>query len=378
MRTTTRTFFVLGAVVTAAGAPSLGAQPPQRVRVSEQAVERRPQRVDSLLERVLGGDIQTVKRTLITWRERESALMREMRSVPETDLTNQRRVKEELALHARDGFAIMTAIQARCMRERGPRPPGYLGLNLRLRDQRSAGQLKSEGNFVTSVEPGSPAERAGIRSDDKILSIANLDALEQMPDIDAQLIPGRSLAVRVERNGTRQDFTLTVARRPEGFGDSCADFDRELEPMRIAGPAQFMFEESGTGNRRVYVRTREAPDPSELPEEVRIEIYTPGGAASGAPSYFAGAVFRMLDADWGEVLGVRQGVIVGDVATGSPAALSGLKGGDVITAVGRSPVATPVMLVQILNTIGEREAVLSVVRAKEKKSITLKWSGRSR
>lgn len=376
MHTTARTLFVLGAVVTAAGAPSLGAQQPPRVRVSEQVVDRRVLRVDSLVERILGGDVETVKRTVTSWRERETQLLRDQRSVPDTDPVGQRRVREQLALHARDGFAIQSAIQARCMREGGPRPPGYLGLNLRLRGELINGQLKSQGNFVTSVEPGSPAERAGMRSEDRVLSIAGLDALEQMPDIGAQLIPGRAMTVRVERDGARQEYTLTVARRPEGFGDSCADLARELEPMRIAGPGQFLFEDTGPGIRRLFVRQREPADPSEVPTEVRIEIYTPGGAASGAPSFFAGAVFRMLDADWGEVLGVRQGVIVGDVATGSPAALSGLKGGDVITAVGRSPVATPVTLVQILNTMVEREAVLSVVRAKEKKSITLKWSER--
>lgn len=379
MRTTSRTLFVLGAVLTALGALSLGAQSPQQVRVGERMIERRLLRADSLIERILTGDVQSVKRIVTTWRERETQLMRELRAVPESDVAGRRRLDEQFAEHNREGFAIQSAIQARCIEEGGPRPAGYLGLNLTNVFQVENGEPRALGTTVTSVEPGSPAERAGIQRNDKVLSLAGLDATERTPNVAPQLIPGRTMSVRVEREGMTREFTLTIARRPEGFGDSCAEFERELVPMRLAGPGRIMLEQPGTTRRRVIVEGRANGDPRELEGgRMQILVFGPGAENHTAISFFAGAEFRMLDADWGEVLGVRQGVIVSDVASGSEAARSGLKSGDVVTAVGRSPVAMPMTLVQMLGTMPEREAVLSVVRGKEKKRITLTWSGRDR
>ena len=379
MRTTSRTLFVLGTVLTAVGAPSLEAQQPQQVRVGERTIERRAQRGDSLIDGILTGDVQSVKRIVTNWRERESQLMRELRAVPESDVAARRRLDEQFAIHNREGFAIQSAIQARCIDEGGPRPAGYLGLNLTNVFQVENGEPKALGTTVTSVEPGSPAERAGIQRNDKVLSLAGLDATERTPNVAPQLIPGRMMSVRVEREGTAREFTLTIARRPEGFGDSCDEFERELVPMRLTGPGRIMIEQPGTGRRRVIVEDRENADPRELEGGMmRIVVFGSGAENHTAISFFAGAEFRMLDADWGAVLGVRQGVIVSNVASGSEAARSGLKSGDVVTAVGRSPVAMPMTLVQILGTMPEREAVLSVVRGKKKQSVTLKWSGPER
>ncbi len=379
MRRHTRTFLSFGAVLMAAGATVLGAQQPQQVRVGDRMIERRALRADSLVDRILTGDVESVKRIVVAWRERESQLLRDLRAAPENDLAARRRIDEQLALHNRDGIAIQSAIQTRCIDEGGPRPAGYLGLNLTNVFEVENGEPKGLGTTVTSVEPGSPAERAGIQRNDKVLTLAGLDASERTPNVIPLLVPGRTMSVRVERDGATREFTLTIARRPEGFGDSCEQFERELLPMRMAGPGRIMLEQPGTMRRRVVVESRENADPRE-PEggTMRILVFGPGAEDHTAVSFFAGAEFRMLDADWGEALGVRQGVIVINVASGSEAARSGLRGGDVVTAVGRSPVAMPMTLVQILGTMPEREAVLSVVRAKERKNITLKWSGPQR
>lgn len=73
---------------------------------------------------------------------------------------------------------------------------------------------------------------------------------------------------------------------------------------------------------------------------------------------------------------MTQGVIVNAGASGSMAAQSGLRGGDVITAVDRSPVTSPVALVQLLGMSERHEATLSVVRGKEKKTLVIRWGTR--
>lgn len=354
-------------------APAVGAQ---TVRV----IERTTVRADSVVDRILVANVEEVKRVVATWRDREGQLVREIRAAGATDAKTRQRLEEQLALHTRDGFAIMSAIQARCVDERVPRPAGYLGLNLTAGYVVENGQPRSTGTVVTSVEPGSPAERAGVVRNDRVISIAGLDMRERVPDLAEQLVPGRSVVVRVERQGASRDLPLTVARRPEGFGESCGEFERALIPMRIPGQGRIVVDETGAGERRVIIDSREvAPRRASTPEqggEVRLFVFGPGAENKTAVAFFAGAEFRTLDADWGEVLGVRQGVIVNEVASGSSAALAGLKGGDVITALGRSPVASPMTLVQMLGSMDGTEATLSVVRGKERKTVTLRWGPR--
>lgn len=349
----------------------------QTLRVTERITDRRTVRSDSLMDRILEGEVGDVKRIVTSWRERETQLLRDLRATPESDVATRRRLDEQLALHSRDGFAIMSAIQARCMEERQPRPAGYLGLNLSNTFVMEGTAPKALGTMVTSVEPGSPAERAGFQRNDRILTLGGLDARERTPDITAQLVPGRSVAVRVERNGVARDVTVPVARRPESFGDSCGEFERALVPMALPGPGRIIIDRADGESRTVVVEGRPLGRPRGAVEtEMGLLVFGPGAMTNTARAFFAGAEFRALDADWMEVLGVRQGVIVNAVANGSAAASSGLKGGDVVTAVGRSPVASPELLVQLLGTSEENEATLSVVRAKERKTVTLKWERR--
>lgn len=372
MRTDLRTLLALGAVAIAGAALEA-----QTVRVTERVITGRTIRTDSLMDRILEGEVTDVKRIVASWREREAQLIREIRATPESDAPARRRLEEQLSLHSRDGFAIMSAIQARCMDERQPRPAGYLGLNLTNVFMLEGNAPKALGTTVTSVEPGSPAERAGFQRNDRILSLGGLDARERTPDIAAQLVPGRSVVVRVERNGVARDVTVPVAQRPESFGDSCGEFERALVPMVVPGPGRLIVE--GTGGRPRAVVVEGAPlvmRRSDPDQEMGLFVFGPGAMTNTARAFFAGAEFRALDADWVEVLGVRQGVIVSAVANGSAAYASGLKGGDVVTAVDRSPVASPELLVQLLGTSDAREATLSVVRAKERKTVTLKWDRR--
>lgn len=343
-----------------------GAQAQQQVGM----MQRTNVRSDSLVKRIFNSDVSEVKRMVTEWREREQQLVNELRAVPAENFPARRRLEYDLAQHTRDGFAMMSAIEARCVDGGGDLPAGYLGLNLESTGMLIDNEPQQLVTVVTSVEPGSPAERAGVQRADKLLSVGGLQP-RRMGEVGALLVPGRSLPIRVERDGMPREFTLTVARRPEGFGESCGEFERALMPMRIPG--------------RVLVRERSAPLRvpvegrdlgAENPSEVRIMIFGADGERETATAFFAGAEFRPLDADWREVLGVRQGVMVIKVAAGSPAATSGLKSGDVITAVGGAPVATPVTLVQLLAASKESDITLQVVRAKDRRTITLKLGQR--
>ena len=341
-------------------------------------VQRETVRNDSIAERILVADPANVRRMVEQWREREGQLLKELRSGMASDPATRRRLDEELSTLTRDGFSMISAIESRCRLEAGPRPSGYLGVILDQQVAVSGGAMLAAENRLTSVEPGSPAEAAGLKPGDRLLAIGGRDARGQLPDLGELLIPGRSVTVRVERDGRPRDFEVTIARRPEGFGESCVEFQQLLQPMRTAAPGRLFLESApGAGSSRIVVgRASIAPRPTVEPEEFHFYSFRPGSNSEISAGYFAGAEFRALDDGWREVLGVTQGVIVNAVASGSLAASSGLRSGDVITAVDRSPVTSPVTLVQLLGMNEQREASLSIVRGKEKRTLVFRWGAR--
>ncbi len=323
---------------------------------------------DSLIARIFASDANEVRRIVSQWREREEQLVRELRAVNESDFVARRRIEDQLAMNARDGFTMMSAIETRCSNT--PASAGYLGVNLDMQGRVVDREVRELTASVTSVEVGSPAERAGLRPQDRLLMIGGLSP-ERFDDVGALLVPGRTLTLRIERDGTQRDVPLVVARRAEGFGAACDEFSRALMPMRLPGMGTIVMRD-GESKRRVLVEAREGGRAPELPGEMAVFVFN----SDVEKGFFGGAEFRRLDADWGEVLGVKQGVIVGAVAAGSAAAISGLKSGDVITQVEKDSATSPGDLVHRLSTQAGSEAKLTVVRARERRTVTLRWGPR--
>jgi serine protease Do len=120
------------------------------------------------------------------------------------------------------GFAVpingATAILPQ-LREKGHVSRGYIGVGLRDVDpdlQRSLGLPASHGALVQDITEGSPAERAGVRPYDLIVSfddrvVANDDEL--IREIAAHS-PGTGAKMRVVRDGRDQILTVKLAERP--------------------------------------------------------------------------------------------------------------------------------------------------------------------
>ena len=92
-----------------------------------------------------------------------------------------------------------------------------------------------------------------------------------------------------------------------------------------------------------------------------------------APMVIAGATIVRTNADLRETFGVKSGVLVLDVARGSPAYSSGLKGGDVIVSVGRVAVTSPLSIQRAIETADGTELPLRIIRKKKEQSLTLRW-----
>jgi serine protease Do len=194
--------------------------------------------------------------------------------------------------------------------------------------------MRMEYPVVASVEPGSPAQAAGLAAGDTVLSYNNVDAHEDPLAVQRFLRPGQRLVIRYRRGEVRS-AALTVANRP---------------------PRSRM---------RVSVNTEEV---SAIP----MPIIMPMRALRDAP--LAGAQLAELNAGLASVLNVRdQGVLVVDVMPGSPAMTSGLEPGDVIVRADSIAVVSPVALIRAMRMASDHSVLIDLLRKGKTQRVTLRW-----
>lgn len=126
----------------------------------------------------------------------------------------------------REGASAAAEAAARAARARTttvavrPTARGYLGVRL---SEVSETRSTSDGRFVrycaypvvVSVEPASPAERAGLDAGDTLLAYGSRDLVRDgAVALDRLLVPGEPLRVRLRRGGRTVTRTITVGQRP--------------------------------------------------------------------------------------------------------------------------------------------------------------------
>ncbi len=348
-------------------------------------------------------------------RSREARLLRELANTPADDVVARRNLEQQLARVSREAFSVMSVIESRCMEQQAAVSNGYLGVTitneLEVRDRNVA---VVERTMITSVEPGSPAEAAGIHAEDRLVSVGGRDARTAVPRLADLLEPGRRLPVVVERDGKAMEFVVTVAPRPQRMRTACPEFERVMQPLRMGSVARVWVRDSAdeNGNRVVtmlpmpsvqgaspmpgtppkpptpptarapMVRGSAAtaptpPTPPTPPAAVAPMVFL-YGVTNGATSeiaYFNGAQFRSLDEDWRSVLGVRagtDGVLVNEVAAGSAAAAAGLKSGDVVLSVDGTNATSPLVLARLLSLTDANQSTLRVWRARDTRTVTIR------
>lgn len=170
---------------------------------------------------------------------------------------------------------------------------GYLGITVADIDDRyqaAFGLPTSNGVLVQLVEPGSPADRAGIRRGDVVLEAhgTTTNSSRALIDAIAYAGPGRAVALRVLRDGKEQQIRVTTGERPGGVQE------RQQET---------------TTQEKNRLGIAAAPLTPAIRERLRLR-----------------------DAE--------SGVVVAGVLPGSPADDAGLAPGDVIIEVNGRPLAT--------------------------------------
>jgi S1-C subfamily serine protease len=216
---------------------------------------------------------------------------------------------------------------------------------------------------IVSVEPNSPAQKAGIQRGDRLIAYDGRD-VRQPTNVSALLQPSRRVRVTVERDGDRRDFTLTVAPAPRHLMERRVEFGL-LEPVEPAAVAAAPLPPDGPGAPTPNAIVIAPRAPSGLGAG-RVFIMSAGDAILGAP-------VAPVDRDLGSHFGVSSGVLMVRVAESSPAYALGLRTGDVIVKAQGDAVTSVAQLQRVLARSQRDGVEVELVRKRRAVRLRLAW-----
>ena len=128
---------------------------------------------------------------------------------------------------------------------------GLLGVNIQevTRDvARSLGLARSSGALVSRVEPGSAADKAGIKLQDVILAFNGQEVAgsSQLPALVGATNPGSKAEVKIFRDGKEQTITVTVGEAPRA---TASRTDAEDSGVTKASPLGFSVDDISAAQR---------------------------------------------------------------------------------------------------------------------------------
>lgn len=234
----------------------------------------------------------------------------------------------------RPGFKVMS----------NGRAVSYLGLGVKeiLAERAKALSLKEEaGVEVTIVDPGSPAEKAGLKAADAVLEYQGnrIEGADQFVRLVRETPVGRQVKLKIVRGGAAQTVLATVGeRRRDSLGLSKTVRDRVEHELSLEQRqkqrenAQQNRERIEDDMSRIRERLRNLPEirMSDVPHPVM-----------GWRSGMLGIDGESVEDQLADFFGVKEGVLVRGVAKDMPAAKAGIKAGDVIVRVEDTKVRNP-------------------------------------
>lgn len=267
------------------------------------------------------------------------------------------------------GYALVLlaawAAATRCARASSAGAPparvaqGYLGVDVRdvTEDQLAALKLKeARGAEIILVDHDAPAGKAGLREHDVILRVngQTIEGEEQLRRMLRESLPGTTIVLLVSRDGQRMTVTTQTANREE--------VERQAWEQHLTVPEPLP---PGEIEGRIYFAA-----PASAAPPVRGNSFL--GPLLMDPSY-TGAMLETMSAQLAEYFGVPggAGLLVRSVEANSPAALAGMRAGDVVVRANQKAVASSADWTRAIKDSHGRPLTVVVLRDKKEQTLTL-------
>lgn len=234
------------------------------------------------------------------------------------------------------GFAVPINIVKRIipqLRKKGRVQRAQLGVSIQAVTPELARSFRLPspiGALVAEVTPRSPAARAGVRVGDVIVGFNGVvvKSFKDLPRLVAFSPPGAASKITLIRRGRKLKLRVRLVKWGQTADDS--------------GEGNFLQDKK---TRKKKPRRRPRLNLSKALKRLGVGVRS---------------VSKKLRRDMR--LGKASGVLVGSVRPGSPAAINGLRRGDVIIEINRTPVKSTRQFLTIIAKIAKGENVLMLVR----------------
>jgi S1-C subfamily serine protease len=233
---------------------------------------------------------------------------------------------------------------------------GWLGASGRdLRITTNNQSAENSGVRLVAVAPDSPADVAGIKAEDILLSVNNnrVDTLTQLASIMQQIPADSEVMLRVKRGTEYKQLRAKLAPAPAiepeqqvmTFTQRLETMEEELKSMSPTDPNR-RNKESKVGMMRNFVGAVSA---SPAPPEIRLRV-------------FYGFEIMPLTVQLMRYFDVTNGVLIANVSENNKAARSGLMAGDIILKVGDVQVDN---LASLITALDKGPAEITISRHRE-------------
>jgi serine protease Do len=228
-------------------------------------------------------------------------------------------------------------------------PGSSIGASIRDMDGTDA---QRTGVVVEEVEPGSAAEKGGLKKADVITRFAGEEvrSARQFSRLVQETPAGRTVSAMVVRDGKTTELKITPEDRPRA--GIFIDGDR----LSRSFDSQRLEEQMG----RLNDRLRNLP-----PFDFNLDLDVPGRERPRL-----GVSVQPLTPQLAGYFGAKEGVLVSSVTDDSPASRAGLKAGDVIVSVNSQTISSRADLTRVVTGAGPNvDITIGIVRDRKESSV---------
>lgn len=278
------------------------------------------------------------------------------------------------------------------------KPEGWLGINatgVATTDVQPDGHKVVryfEPPVVESVDPGSPADRAGLRNGDVLLEIGGQRMLRTNIVFAELLRPGEVVPVKVQRGQQLLILKPLVEEVPAALDQSpCSWVDASTAFVLSPAPGDPRFQ--------VEVRTdstgpmgfvfAQSPRTGGLIDSSQFGVLRTTGVFAGpmtslftSENSVGGMTLVPWNEDLGRLSGAEGGLFVTQVPPGTPAKDAGLRGGDVLLSANGVSLGSAAVLRRVMNDEQNRQRLrqsdkrvvtLVIMRDRKEQRVSLVW-----